>query len=345
MPTAPPLRLPEAARTVPKQSPANPNAKPDAAAPCAAEATTCPLAKAIKGRFTELTAKCGDAAHVEADGTNLAEGAATTFAVKRVRDAAALTSVSGPMNAQSLRNLNWKPKRPANWAAGDEFAFDVSGDGQTAASENKFKFFEYPDAGPETKTFNCVSGAFAWTGKFDIKFAADQVTVTVKIKLINRLGAKPADGAAMPAAGDPVTDADKTAMKTDVEGKLSGKVKLYRKDCGFGDACSCPKPIKIVVDFVESGAHHEVNLFQGAGRANASNWTRVKTRDNSWAHETGHLLGWYDEYAGGAVGTAPRWKPDEAAHIMKTGLTMPPEYAWDFRDWYKGKSGEDWKAK
>lgn len=63
------------------------------------------------------------------------------------------------------------------------------------------------------------------------------------------------------------------------------------------------------LDFVEDDYHHEVNLFQGAGRANASNWTRVKTRDNSWAHETGHLLGFYDEYSTGAVGTTYAGRP------------------------------------
>jgi hypothetical protein len=330
---------------VPKQTPANPSAAPDAGAPCAGTEAACPLQKKITGRFTEVTAKCGDPAHVEADGTNLAEGATTTFSPKCLRDSAALTAVSGPMNGQSVRNLDWKPKRPANWAKGDEFSFGVSGDGQSAQSENKFKFHEYPAVASETKTFNCVSGVFAWTGKFDILFADDVVTVTVKIKLVNRLGAKPAAGAALPAIGEAVTDADKASMKADVEGKLSSKVKLFRTNCAFAAACTCAKPIKIVVSFVEADAHHDVNLFQGAGRANASNWTRVKTRENSWAHETGHLLGWYDEYTDGAVGATPRWQANEPANVMNVGLTVPPEYGWDFRDWYTGKSGEDWTAK
>jgi hypothetical protein len=331
---------------MPKATPADPTAAPDAGTACDATTATCPLQKAINGRFTEKQAKCGNPAHVQADGTNLAEGATTAFAVKRVRDGSAAGSASGPMHAQSLRSLDWKPRRPADWRAGDAFEFDVSGDGQSAKSSNRFTFFEYPNAGPETKTFNCTSGSFGWTGKFDIKFAADVITVTVKIKLLNRQGAKPASAtAALPAIGAAVSDADKAAMKADIEGKLSGKVKLYRKDCGFADACSCAKPVNIVVDFVESGAHHDVNLFQGAGRANASNWTRTKTRANSWAHETGHLLGWYDEYTGGAVGVTPRWQSNEPANVMNVGLTVPPEYGWDFRDWWTGQSGEDWKAK
>ena len=134
-------------------------------------------------------------------------------------------------------------------------------------------------------------------------------------------------------------------MKADVQAKLSSKVKLRRSVCGFAAACTCIKPVKIVVSFVESGEHHTVNLYEGAGRASASNWTRTKTRANSWAHETGHLLGWYDEYTGGAVGSSPRWLPNATTHVMNTGLVVPPEYGWDFRDWFDTASGEKWTAK
>ena len=41
-----------------------------------------------------------------------------------------------------------------------------------------------------------------------------------------------------------------------------------------------PQPI-VVVDFVESGQHHEVRLYQESGRANATNCAREKTRDNA----------------------------------------------------------------
>lgn len=333
-----PAPLPAPAPPAPPPPPA-PRPPPPPPAPPEVE-------KSIRGRFTQTTAKCGDPAFVEADGVNLADPNTTRFALKNATSGAALASASGEMRGQSLRGVDWRPKRPADWAPGASFTFDVNGDGQSNRSENRFAFHEYPAAGPATKTIACRSGRFGWTGRFAIAFARDEITVTVKIKLVNRLGAKP-DAATdpLPAIGDPVTAEDKALMKADVEGKLSRKVRLFRTACGYGDACACPKPVIVVVDFVESGEHHAVNLFQGPGRANASNWTRVKTRDNSWAHETGHLLGWYDEYAGGAVGAPPRWKPDEAAHVMKTGLTVPPEYGWDFRDWFDGASGEAWTAR
>jgi hypothetical protein len=137
-------------------------------------------------------------------------------------------------------------------------------------------------------------------------------------------------------------------MKTDIEGKLSNKHFFHRERCRRAGSCSCPRQrgcckirVRVVVRFVESGQHHEVNLFQGPGQANAGNWTRVKTRANSYAHETGHLLGWYDEYSGGATGPAPRWQVQSGV-VMASGLRVPAEYYWDFRDWLRSKVSEPW---
>jgi len=218
-----------------------------------------------------------------------------------------------------------------------------------ADAAKNLTILKYENNAWETKTIACSAHGFGWTGKFDIELKDGQITVATKIKLINRQGAKSADGTSLPAAGPAVSDEDKRAMKADIEGKLSNKRLFHRAGCKRGDGCNCPKgrgcckiSVRIVVEFVESGEHHVVNLFQGPGRANANNWTTIKTRDNSYAHETGHLLGFYDEYAGGAVGSAPRWKV-QGGVIMSVGLTVPAEYYWDFRDWLKSKcNGEEW---
>ncbi|HLP41724.1 MAG TPA: hypothetical protein VK465_09480 [Fibrobacteria bacterium] len=220
-----------------------------------------------------------------------------------------------------------------------------------ASGDNSFKFKKFPDYPMETKSITCSSGIFGWTGRFDIEFKAGILHVTTKIKLINRLGAKPAPGDPTPGAGTPVTDEDKADMKKDIESKLTGKWFMHRKNCDRNKVCDCSEMngcckfrVRIHVEFVESGEHHIVNLFQGPGRANATNWTRVKTRANSWAHETGHLLAWYDEYSGGAVGVAPRWKSPNDTAVMSSGLAVPFEYYWDFRDWLKQKSSQEWEG-
>lgn len=315
----------------------------------------CPLQKkkAIRGSFEKTEAKCGDKVGLQATATNIADGTTVNFALRQLPGKQGLGTESSPLQgaAVSPAKLKWISKKTFDGWTKPQVDFEVSADGVSKDSDNKFSFFNYSDKASETKTIPCSSGVFGWTGKFDIEFKDGVVLVTVKIKLINRLGAKPANaGDPLPAAGDPVTAADKAAMKADVEGKLSQRWILHREQCQRLSACDCPKdrrcckfPVKVAVQFVESGEHHTVNLFQGAGRANASNWTRVKTRDNSWAHETGHLLGFYDEYVGGAVGAAPRWSAPNDTHVMSAGLVVPKEYYWDFRDWYKSKTGESWE--
>jgi hypothetical protein len=344
---APPRLLPLAPPPAPPPAPAPAATVPRRPAARRAPPSPPPAAiqKAVAGRFTQASVKCGDPGHVQADGTNIAEGATTTFTVRPSAGGEALATVSAAMNGQAVRGLDWRPRRPRRAARGDTYEFVVEADGQRAVSSNRFSFHEYPAVDPETVTLARRSGRFGWTGRYSIKFGSDHVTVSVKIRLVNRLGAKPEPGEAQPPIGDPVSPADKAAMKADIESKLSQKVSLYRSACRFGTDCSCPVPVRVLVSFVESGEHHVVDLYQGNAQANALQWTRIRTRDNSWAHETGHLLGWFDEYPTGAVGPTPRWQSSAPTHVMSTGTTVPPEYAWDFRDWYASKSGEGWTAR
>lgn len=261
----------------------------------------------------------------------------------RVVDSVAETLTGGSARAA------WKSKAQTDKKLEPPFSLVGSAGGLNADAAKNLTILKYENNAWETKTIACSAHGFGWTGKFDIELKDGQITVATKIKLINRQGAKSADGTSLPAAGPAVSDEDKRAMKADIEGKLSNKRLFHRAGCKRGDGCNCPKgrgcckiSVRIVVEFVESGEHHVVNLFQGPGRANANNWTTIKTRDNSYAHETGHLLGFYDEYAGGAVGSAPRWKV-QGGVIMSVGLTVPAEYYWDFRDWLKSKcNGEEW---
>jgi hypothetical protein len=317
-----------------------------------APSTPCPP-KAIRGRFERDEVKCGDRIGLEATATNIADGTTASFALRSLPGRGGVTTLTAPLSGSRVNasSLRWVSKKPATGSPRPEMDFEVSADGVSDTSGNQLNFHQYANQAGETKTIACSSPPFGWTGKFDLEFSAGEVIVTVKVKLLNRLGAKPANsGDPLPEIGDPVTAEDKQAMKEDIEGKLTRKWVIHRDNCQRDAACDCPNDrrcckfrVRIRVQFVESGEHHQVNLFQGAGRANATNWTRVKTRDNSWAHETGHLLAWYDEYTGGAVGAAPRWENPRAGAVMNTGLTVPAEYYWDFRDWFGGKFSEPWE--
>jgi len=299
--------------------------------------------------FNKTNPKCGDDILLQAQATNIPDGASILFTLKSLADNKTIRTDSARLSG-SRAEKSWRVQKPTDDWPTPEIDLAASGGGATAASSNKVTIYKYPDFAGETKTFACASGIYGWTGKFDIEFKAFEVRITIKIKLVNRLGPKPAAGGAMPAAGPSVSDADKSSMKQDIEGKLTEKWIMHRDDCQRGAGCSCPRgrgcckfKVKTTVEFVEAGEHHVVNLFQGRGQANSGNWTRVKTRANSWAHETGHLLGWYDEYATGAVGTAPRWIANNPGAVMNTGLAVPRTYYWDFRDWIKTKTGEDWE--
>jgi hypothetical protein len=85
---------------------------------------------------------------------------------------------------------------------------------------------------------------------------------------------------------------------------------------------------------------NEVNLWPGSGRADSSNWDRIESRPGkSWAHEVGHLMGFYDEYSSGATGAAP-WRPDVPSSIMGDGTTIFDYHIEEFRAWYSGRAGE-----
>lgn len=299
--------------------------------------------KKLTVAFSTEKCRCGDEIKLLATSQNLTPNAKVNFELKQEGKTVAVDDELQPITAQTP----WKSKAATDKMPEPVIELSGKADGVSATADKPLLIEKYSDIASSTKTIVCRSGKFGWTGKFDVCLAAGKVIVTVKIKLLNRNGSKPPNsGDPLPAVDGTVSAADKAAMKADIEGKLSGKNYFHRTKCARSDACDCPKErccckatVQIIVEFVESGEHHQVNLFQGPGRANATNWTRVKTRDNSYAHETGHLLGWYDEYAGGAVGAAPRWKIQTAA-VMNVGLTVPKEYYWDFRDWLQGGAAD-----
>lgn len=65
----------------------------------------------------------------------------------------------------------------------------------------------------------------------------------------------------------------------------------------FGGDCGCISyPVKFDARFVESGEHHLVRVKRGPGRSNFLMW---HTDDDAGtaAHEFGHMIGFFDEYA------------------------------------------------
>ncbi|OGP68596.1 MAG: hypothetical protein A2169_15595 [Deltaproteobacteria bacterium RBG_13_47_9] len=314
----------------------------------------------ISGRFDDLIVKCGDRIGLEADAENIPDGTKTTFRIRQYINAVPIATEIAYLKGLKVRGKSWITKKVFKGWSPPTVEFEVSADGAKAASENTYQIYQYNDFGSFTVTIprivNKVSKIFKWTGKYDMEFYDGVLIITTKIKLINRQGSQPHSGHAEPPAGPPVNNQKKRTMKHDIESKLSGKWVLHREKCLRGKHCDCKKepqcckfPIKIQVEFVETGNHHEVDLYWGSNHlVDASHWGRVKWRANDYAHETGHLLGWYDEYPAGATGGYGDWRTNRPNAIMNTGLQVPQQYYEAFRAEFKRKlaavqTDEPWK--
>lgn len=312
--------------------------------------------------------KCGDRIELCANSSDLPAGTPVAYRIKQC-----------PANGRLVQNLRavlaavprgaqvdkaWISRK--NFRGWDDncINFIVSGGGATADSQNERTFHRYADVAAETKTLprdvTNHGHRYVWTGKYTIAFTNFEVVITVKIKLNNRQGPQPARGVALPAIGPAVDAATKRRIKQSAERILSQRWVLHRDNCQRGSRCSCninnqccKFKVRVVVQFVEAGAHHTVDLFQGRNRysVNSGAWGRVPWDHLDYGHEIGHLLGWYDEYdsagARGAIAPAdkrPPWQRNRNGAIMHcSGRAVPKFYYNDFKDWLRAKTGEPWE--
>ena len=310
----------------------------------------------ISGRFDDMVAKCGDRIGLEADAENIPDGTKTTFRIRQYLKGVPIKTETFHLKELKVRK-SWITKKVFKGWNPPTADFEVSADGVTAASENTYQIYQYNDFGSFTVTIPRIfrkNGVIKaqWTGAYDMEFYDGVLIITTKIKLINRQGFF---GHPLSPVGPPVSNTKKQQMKHDIESKLSQKWVLHREKCLRGKHCDCKTepqcckfPIKIQVEFVETGHHHEVDLFLGQHPADSNNWTRTRYRTNSWAHETGHLLGWYDEYPAGATGSYGDWRTNRPNAIMNAGLQVPQQYYEAFRAEFKRKlaavqTDEPWK--
>lgn len=319
---------------------------------------SCPR-RIINARWAVTPVKCGDNAQMLADTENIPANTSATFDVKKISDNSSITTINSNTTTSSIEGM-WESQKPSeNWN-GAEVKFTVAAAGEQADSgDEQLSFHSYPDIARQTRTHNRTPvGYAAFTGRYTIEFTDRQLIVKVRVKLLNKQAARPANRAdyASVANGPPVADAQKRLMKRRIQRILSKRLDLHRWECARENECNCPRDYKcckfeviVRVYFVESNEHHVVNLWPGSSRHDAENWHVTESRTGlSWAHETGHLLGWYDEYAGG--GTAPaadnprgRWQNDRSRGIMGPGRIVYWDHLEDFRSWFVRRSGENWR--
>jgi len=111
----------------------------------------------------------------------------------------------------------------------------------------------------------------------------------------------------------------------------------------YGDGT--PYAVSIADVFVTTNPAQIVTVHAGYGRGDMLNWYLTWPEGTGhlepWAHEPGHMLGNYDEYAGGAVN--PLAEINDPTSMMGTGLHL---YAREYRfltDWITAvEPGHTW---
>lgn len=165
---------------------------------------------------------------------------------------------------------------------------------------------------------------YGWSANYDVEFRDGTIYVYGRIKLV-------------PQSGLTITAAMKQSWKQEIEGYWNGLYRAHRRDCGRGSSCPdtfhcCKYDIQIVCDFVDSGELTRVDVHPGAaaGPWGSESWwyssrwwqnTSDNVPESVRAHEFGHNIGLYDEYAKGALapGIDPNTYTFDRRSIMKSG--------------------------
>jgi hypothetical protein len=239
---------------------------------------------------------------------------------------ATVDTITGNMTAGHLETTWLTKAQTANWRT-DRIGFSATASsvGVSGNSSNQFTFRQRPIVSSSLRNIAHASGnGFAPVHeKHDAALDASQVHYRLKLKL----------------AGSPFDATKQSAAQTviqDVWNNGFSAKRFHRTGCGRGQTCDCAfdcckAGFHLDVEFVTSGEHLTVQVFATAPGAprhrssmdgNGGEWGDPPINATStYAHETGHVLGQYDEYATGAIDPgAPPVQPANAttSNLMST---------------------------
>ncbi|WP_199609778.1 hypothetical protein [Flocculibacter collagenilyticus] len=142
------------------------------------------------------------------------------------------------------------------------------------------------DISPEKISERFTSGRYGWNSNYDISFINQDLIVDVDVYL----------------AGANASTALLNTWKTGIKSIWGDSFDIFDGTYFYDIVFN----IDWVTQYSSNDFDYVLNVHEGSGRANMTNWYN-NSNWTEWyhrrvaAHEFGHMVGIYDEYAGGAV--------------------------------------------
>jgi hypothetical protein len=313
-------------------------------------------------------AYCGDNANLQVTVTPTPPDGNVSVNVMDNAAGNSVATLTGAMTGGKAQ-LTWMAKAySANWRTDKvTFSATVSSVGASGNSSNQFTFKNRPTAAWET-----VSQASPQPGngfgppgeRYDRTLEANQVHL--KLKFRTQAHTLPCTyyncntGTAGAALDTTKQASAKTLIETVWNNGFSGK-HFHRTGCGRGNTCDCTYDcckvvFQLEVVFVTSGENvlitiHPQNPPTQAQIACSMGWGGADWADppfdpgSAYPHETGHVLGQYDEYPTGATdlsGVEPADATTTDPNLMSTGgnTTLKPRHFRQALAYLNSKSGD-----
>jgi hypothetical protein len=288
-----------------RPTPGSPGCPPGGTSPTA-PSQQCPSTCACgTTRWIDTQAYCGDSARLEANLNGNCPDGPATFEILHPTDGSVVATINARMTGRHVA-ATWITKaQTANWRT-DRHRFRVTAAGVTCTSSNEFTFRQRPVTAllPTDAPFPCGGAGGVDRMLWDTTLEASRVHQSLKLK--SRRGRR-------------ATAAIKTAFELRVKTQAEtvwndgfNNKKFHRRNCQRLEACDCPfdcckAGFHFTLNFVASGEHYRIKIIGDPNparprltsltRYNDSEWGYPpRAPDTTYAHETGHLLGHYDEY-------------------------------------------------
>jgi hypothetical protein len=293
---------------------------------------------ALTARWLDVAAYCGDQAKIEGLVTPTPPDGSAKVEVILASTGATLATINTVVTSGRVGAV-WVTKAPAaSWRTEIiQFRMSIPSISVTGMSLNEFKFRQRPVTGWVLidRLLPVAGGLFAPVADVhDTSLEADRVHFSIKLRTT---------GAVFP----PARQANAKQLIEDPWNDGFSAKRFHRTRCGRGRGCDCAfdcckAGYRLDVNFVTSGEHVLITMLvppdptnppaSGTSR-NGSRWYEPPLDEPSvYAHETGHLMGQFDEYAGGGndpTGVQPANSP--VPNLMATRLnttTLTRHYRW-----------------